>query len=234
MGNSALSRELRAAWPLVVPSLLAADFGNLEREIRRLEDAGARIFHLDVMDGHFVPNISIGVPVVEAVRRITDLPLDVHLMISNPSRYVEVFRRAGADVLSIHLEAVEDPRPVLDQIREAGALAGIVSNPPTPVECLETYLDHCDLVLTMSVMPGFGGQAFEPVALDKLRWLRKNAPAEMLLSVDGGVDLETIGPCAGAGADLFVTGTALLRHRDYRERFAELTAGAQAGVGVRV
>ena len=108
----------------MVPSLLAADFGNLEREIRRLEEAGARMFHLDVMDGHFVPNISIGVPVVEAVRRITDLPLDVHLMISDPSRYVEVFRRAGADVLSIHVEAVADARPVLEQIRKIGALAG--------------------------------------------------------------------------------------------------------------
>ena len=111
MGNSSLSEELPAACPLVVPSLLAADFGNLEREIHRLQRCWARMFHLDVMDGHFVPNISIGVPVVEAVRRITDLPLDVHLMISNPSRYIEVFRRAGADVLSIHVEAVEDAGP---------------------------------------------------------------------------------------------------------------------------
>jgi ribulose-phosphate 3-epimerase len=222
MGTSAPLSDLHASIPLIAPSLLAADFGNLEREVRRLEQAGARVLHLDVMDGHFVPNLSLGVPIVEAVRRVTDLTLDVHLMISNPVQFVEPFRRAGADLITIHVEVAPDPRELLARIHDLGAGAGIAINPPTPVQKVEEYLDHCDLVLAMSVMPGFGGQEFQPVALEKLCWLNERAPEGTLLSVDGGVNLDTIGPCAEAGANLFVTGTALLGEANYDERFAHL------------
>jgi len=223
MGVSPLLADLHSAVPLIGPSLLACDFGNLQGEIRRLEEAGARILHLDVMDGHFVPNLSFGLPIVEAVRRVTDLALDVHLMISEPGRYLEPFRAAGADLITIHIEAVPDPTLLLAEIRSLGAAAGIALNPPTPVQAVEAYLDQCDLVLTMSVMPGFGGQPFQPVAVEKIRRLREIGGSDLLLSVDGGVNPDTIRLCAEAGAQLFVTGTALLGYEDYRKRLAELT-----------
>ncbi len=233
MGTSPLLADLLASVPLIGPSLLACDFANLQREISRLEEAGARILHLDVMDGHFVPNLSIGVPIVEAVRRVTDLALDVHLMISNPGEFLEPFRRAGADLITIHGEAVPDPAELLQRIRELGAGAGVALSPPTPAEAVEGYLDQCDLVLTMSVMPGFGGQAFRPEALEKLRWLKERAGGETLLSVDGGVNLETIGRCAEAGANLFVVGTALLGAEDYGKRLAELCGSVKPHCSVQ-
>jgi ribulose-phosphate 3-epimerase len=228
-----LSREelktcLRAASPGILPSLLACDFAHLEREIRAVEAAGVPALHLDVMDGHFVPNLSIGVPIVEAVRRTTDLPLDVHLMISEPARYIEAFRKAGADSLTIHIETAADPRPVLDRIRELGALAGLALNPPTPLTAIEPFLSHCDLVLVMSVMPGFGGQAFENEALGKLQSLRDRDDCEALLEVDGGVDLETVGPCAEAGAQLLVAGTAVFRQPNYAEVIGRMRSQALA------
>jgi len=229
-----LLADLRSAVPVIGPSLLASDFANLEREIRRLEEAGARILHLDVMDGHFVPNLSVGIPVVQAVRRVTKLPLDVHLMITNPEQYLDAFRRAGADLLTIHIEVVPNPVPLLEEIRRLGAGAGLSYNPPTPVSAIEPYLGYCDLVLTMSVMPGFGGQDFDPIALDKLRGLRRQAGPAVLLSVDGGVNPETIGPCAEAGADLMIVGTALFEHPDYRQRLRELTQRARQHKHVRV
>jgi ribulose-phosphate 3-epimerase len=227
MGISPLLAHLNDSLPLIGPSLLASDFANLQSEIRRLEEAGARILHLDIMDGHFVPNLSFGIPVVKAVRRVTDLPLDVHLMISRPELFVKPFREAGADLLTFHVEAVADPLPLIESIRELGAGVGMALNPPTPVETLEPYLDRCDLILAMSVMPGFGGQEFDPVALEKLRWLRPRVAPDVLLSIDGGVNLETIGQCAQAGANLLVTGTALLKSADYRKCFAELRTAAQ-------
>lgn len=222
MGISSLLAHLNDSVPLIGPSMLACDFANLQNEIRRLEEAGARILHLDIMDGHFVPNLSFGVPVVKAVRRVTDLTLDVHLMISRPELYLKPFREAGADLLTFHIEAVADPVPLIDRIRRLGAGVGMALNPPTPVETLEPYLDRCDLILAMSVMPGFGGQEFDSVALEKLRWLRGKVAPNVLLSVDGGVNLDTIGRCAQAGANLLVTGTALLEAADYRKRFDEL------------
>ena len=222
MGISPLLAHLNDSVPLIGPSLLACDFANLQNEIRRLEEAGARILHLDIMDGHFVPNLSFGVPVVKAVRRVTDLALDVHLMISRPELYVKPFREAGADLITFHIEAVEDPAALIDEIRELGAGVGMALNPPTPVQTLEPYLERCDLILAMSVMPGFGGQEFDPVALEKLRWLRGKVAPGVLLSVDGGVNLDTIGQCAQAGANLIVTGTALLGAADYRKRLDEL------------
>jgi len=226
--------DLHTSVPLVEPSLLACDFARLGREIRQVEEAGAKILHLDVMDGHFVPNISFGVPIVAAVRRVTDLPLDVHLMISEPGRYLRPFREAGADLMIVHIEAVPQPGPVLEEIRSLGAGVGISLNPPTPVSSVEPYLELCDLVLVMSVMPGFGGQEFEPSAVDKLRRLREAAGPRVLLSVDGGIHRETIGPCAEAGADLFVTGSALFSHRNYGQFIQEMTGLARACKGVQV
>jgi ribulose-phosphate 3-epimerase len=221
--------RLRAGAPAVLPSLLASDFANLEREIRAVESLGVAALHLDIMDGHFVPNISFGIPVVEAVRRVSRLPLDVHLMISNPGDYLERFRRAGADSLTIHVEAVDDPRPLLDRIRSLGAAAGLALNPPTPLAKIEGYLPHCDIVLTMSVMPGFGGQVFDPVALEKLSALKSNAGCQALLEVAGGVAADTMTECAQAGADLFVAGTAVFRAKDYGTAIQQLDALAVVG-----
>lgn len=234
MDVSQLLADLQNEAPLIAPSLLACDFAKLGREIQELQDGGARLLHLDVMDGHFVPNLSIGVPIVEAVRRSTDLVLDVHLMISNPEQYVEVFRKAGADLITVHAEVVDDLPPLLERIRELGAGAGVALSPPTPVESIEGVLDHCDLVLVMSVMPGFGGQSFDPVALDKLRRLKHLTGGKTLLSVDGGVSPETIGDCARAGARLLVIGTALLGHADYKVRIEELTVLARSHQSTRV
>ena len=222
--------DLRAAAPVIGPSLLASDFARIEQEIGRLEEAGAAVLHLDIMDGHFVPNISFGFPVIEAIRRSTRLPLDVHLMISEPGRYLERFRKAGADLLTIHVETVDDPRPLLREIRRLGAVAGLTLNPPTPLETVEPYLDDCDLLLVMSVMPGFGGQEFEPQAVERIRRLRAVGPSDLLLSVDGGINEHTIGICAEAGANVFVTGCALFSHSDYRRRIEEFRGLAQQPV----
>lgn len=208
--------------PLINPSLLAADFARLEEEIRKVEAAGAEILHLDIMDGHFVPNLSIGIPVVEAVRRISDLLLDVHLMLSEPWKYVEPFRKAGSDIITVHIEVLDDPRPLLDEIRNLGAAAGLAHNPPTPVEKILPYVNDCELILTMSVMPGFGGQSFTPSVLDKVRRIREVASESMLLSIDGGIHLDTITQAARAGCNLFVTGTAVFAAENYAVRMYEL------------
>jgi ribulose-phosphate 3-epimerase len=218
--------QLKAAAPVVLPSLLLCDFANLAHEIDRLEAASVRALHLDVMDGVFVPNLTYGMTIVEAVRRSTELPLDVHLMIAHPERYVSAFRDAGADVITIHAEATADPRGVLAQIRATGAAAGIAINPNTPVAAIEPVLDACDLVLVMSVEAGFGGQAFDPVALDKLRQLRTLVRPEVALEIDGGINGTTIGPSALAGGELFVVGSAIFRSADYARSVAELTQRA--------
>jgi ribulose-phosphate 3-epimerase len=213
---------LRDDQPHVLPSLLSADFGNLEREVRKLEAGGARALHLDVMDGCFVPNLTFGLPVVAGLRRLTDLPLDVHLMIREPSRYLQQFSDAGADCLTVHIEAVEEPRRVLEQIRDLGAAAGIALNPATPVQSLNGCLDLCDLVLVMSVPAGFGGQEFHEVALDKLAAVRKRADHQALLEVDGGVNETTIERCAAAGAQLYVAGSAVFGSDDYGRAMEQL------------
>ncbi len=221
-------KDLRHAKPLINPSLLACDFAHLADEIAKAEDAGAKLLHLDVMDGHFVPNMSIGIPVVEAVRRCTDLPLDVHLMISDPGRYMHRFRDAGADLITIHIEAVRDPRPLLTDIRATGAAAGISLNPRTSADALRDCLDLCDLALVMSVEPGFGGQTFDPMAAGKIRRIRELGGPDLLISVDGGVCSNTIGVCASAGADVFVTGSALFSQHDYGRFIEEMTEQALA------
>lgn len=226
----ALRERLVPAGPGVAPSLLACDFARLGEEVRAAEARGVTTLHLDIMDGHFVPNLSFGVPVVEAIRRSTDLVLDVHLMLDNPGDYIEPFRRAGADVLTVHAEVLDDPRPLLDRIRSVGAAAGLSINPPTPVEDLEPALELCDLILVMSVMPGFGGQAFDPVALEKLAWLRDHERCDAVLEVDGGVNRETAGACAAAGAELLVAGTAVFGEPDYPAAIDELTRLAREAV----
>jgi ribulose-phosphate 3-epimerase len=230
MCTSRVIDELRSGVPLVAPSLLACDFAELREEIRRVEEGGAELLHLDIMDGHFVPNLSFGIPVVEAIRRSTRLPLDVHLMISEPGRYAHRFREAGADILTIHVETLSDPRPLLCEIRKMGSGVGISLNPPTPVDSLAGCLDLCDLVLVMSVMAGFGGQKFEPVALEKLRRLRELGGPNLLLSVDGGVNRDTVGSCSAAGANLFVMGSALFSQKNYGPFIADMTGIAKNAI----
>lgn len=227
MGSDA---DFRSSLPIVAPSLLLCDFGNLQDEVRAVEAAGAKCLHLDVMDGVFVDNITYGMPIVEAVRRATKLPLDVHLMISNPSRYVKSFVAAGADGLTVHFEAMENPREVLEKIRASGAQAGMALNPSTSLDAASKALAGWDLILAMSVEPGFGAQKFDETTLDKLRALRSLVPPDTLLEVDGGVNRQTIGRCAAAGAQLLVAGSAIFRRSgvSYAESMAELTRLARS------
>ncbi len=215
--------ELRQAPPAVLPSLLLCDFGNLEREVRQLEEAGVRGLHLDVMDGRFVPNLTYGMPIVEACRRLTDLPLDVHLMIEQPQQYIKQFHDAGADIITVHAEAVDSPGEVLSQIRDLDCGAGLAINPDTPVDSIEENLPLCDLVLVMSVQAGFGGQSFQRVALDKLQCLKQLVGEDTLLEVDGGVNGQTIHDCQAAGAQLLVVGSAIFREASYRDAVRKLT-----------
>ena len=206
---------------VVLPSFLLCDFGNLQREIERLEEAGVKALHLDVMDGHFVPNFSYGMPIVAAVRKLTNLPIDVHLMISAPEKFIPQFVDAGADCLTIHAEIDSDVPAVLTSIRSAGVWAGLALNPKTPLQMVEPILSACDLLLIMSVDAGFGGQAFNPVALDKLRLAKEMAP-HLLLEVDGGINRKTIASCREAGASLFVVGSAIFGQDDYQRALGEL------------
>lgn len=215
--------RLRAAAPAVLPSMLLCDFGDLKQEVTRLHAADVQALHLDVMDGHFVPNLTYGPPLVEAFRRLTRLPLDVHLMIERPGQFVEEYARAGADSLTIHIEAEADPRDTLRKIRSLGLAAGLALNPGTPLAAVEPFLKACDLLLVMSVQPGFGGQKFQPVALEKLTALRRTAP-DLLLEVDGGVNNSTISPCVQAGAQLLVAGSAIFRTADYTASMRQLQA----------
>ena len=213
----------------VSPSILSADFVNLERDIRHLQASGADYIHVDVMDGIFVPNITIGIPVVAAIRKITDLPLDVHLMITEPLRYVERFCDAGADILTIHAEAdtVENNLEALRHIRAKGVRTGVSLKPATPPEALDPYMDLMDLILVMTVEPGFGGQKFMEDMMPKVRTLRKiidvRSPG-VELEVDGGVNTETAGICVDAGANVLVAGSALFKAHDTSRFIREIHA----------
>jgi len=201
----------------IAPSILAANFASLGEEIRAVEQGGARMLHVDVMDGHFVPNISIGVPVVASLRKATQLTLDVHLMIETPERYIEAFAEAGADMISVHQEATPHLDRALAAIRELGREAGAVINPATPVALLGEVLDKADYVLVMSVNPGFGGQTFLPGALEKIRELkdlRARYNHAFRIEVDGGVGPENIAPAVRAGADILVAGTSIFHTSD--------------------
>jgi ribulose-phosphate 3-epimerase len=233
MSRQGLLEHVAGSIPLIAPSMLKCDFGNLHREVDLLEAGGARILHMDVMDGHFVPNLSYGAMVIERVRELTELPFEAHLMISDPARYLDDFLKAGCNLLTIHLEAVPEPRPLLARIREHGALAGLAINPKTPVESLESFLDAFDVALVMSVEPGFGGQKFMPSALDKLRWLKSRLKPGTFASVDGGIDLETIGDVAAAGANIFVTGSAIFEAGDYGHAMTELADRAKAAAAAK-
>ena len=203
----------------IAPSILSADFVNLERDIHNIEENGADWVHVDVMDGLFVPNISIGIPVVQALRRVTGLPLDVHLMIERPVRYVEQFVRAGADWLTIHIEADQPQNTLeaLDKIRALGCKAAVSLKPRTPAEAALPYLTKCDMVLVMTVEPGFGGQSFMADMMEKVRFLRTTLDRvnpECRIEVDGGVDAVTQAVCKQNGADVLVTGSAYFKAAD--------------------
>ena len=196
--------------------MLKCDFGDLRREVELLERAGAPALQFDVMDGHFVPNLTYGALVIERLRDASSAIFDAHLMIADPGFYLDGFLDAGCDLITFHYEAVREPLPLLRRIREAGRAAGLALNPGTPVQAVEPFLEACDVVLVMSVEPGFGGQKFIPSALDKLRWLRERVTDDTLLSIDGGIGLETIAPSAQAGAEIFAVGSAIFGADDYK------------------
>lgn len=201
----------------IAPSILAADFSRLGEQVRETEEAGAQRIHVDVMDGHFVPNLSMGPVVVKGLRPRTKLPLEVHLMVEEPGRFVEAFIKEGADTLIVHHEVLPDPRPLLQKIRGLGKKAGLAVNPEHPVEVLEPYLALIDLALCMTVHPGFGGQAFLPESPKRIGVLRRlieqhNPACE--LEVDGGIDLETAPAALTAGANVFVVGTGIFRYSE--------------------
>jgi ribulose-phosphate 3-epimerase len=201
----------------IAPSILSADFARLAEEIRDVEQGGADYIHVDVMDGHFVPNITIGPLIVEAIRPITKLPLDVHLMIEQPDRYIPVFAKAGADYLSVHVEACPHLHRTIHLIKEQGVKAGVVLNPHTPVEMIQHIIDDVDLVLLMTVNPGFGGQKFIPSVLPKIRQvaqLVKERGRFVEIEVDGGINAETARLCMEAGANVLVAGSAIYNERD--------------------
>jgi ribulose-phosphate 3-epimerase len=204
----------------VAPSILSADFSRLGDEIRAVEAAGADLIHVDVMDGHFVPNITIGPLVVQACRKVTKLPLDVHLMIENPELYIADFAKAGSDYITVHVEAATHLHRLIQSIREhKGVKAGVSLNPATPLETLDYILGDIDMVLIMSVNPGFGGQAYIPSATDKVRRLRKMITDRKLnveIEVDGGVKPDNAAGVAAAGADILVAGSAVFGAKDYR------------------
>ena len=209
----------------IAPSILSADFARLAEEIRAVEAGGAGVLHVDVMDGHFVPNITIGLPVVKSLRKVTELPLDSHLMIEEPGRYAVQFVEAGADMVSIHVEADDHLQRTLTSIREAGAKAGVAINPATPLVMLEEALPYADFVLLMSVNPGFGGQKFVPTSVDKLRRLRRMIDDRGLktrIEIDGGVDAENVAEVVEAGAEILVAGSAIYGKNDPAAAVREL------------
>jgi ribulose-phosphate 3-epimerase len=215
--------------PLIAPSILSADFGRLTEELRAVEAAGADLIHVDVMDGHFVPNLTIGPMVVAAAKRATKLPLDVHLMIVEPERSIEEFASAGASRLTVHAEACPHLHRTIQQIRKAGPMPGVSLNPSTPLAAVEEILCDVGMVLLMSVNPGFGGQSFIPGTIDKVRRLREMIAARGIsvdVEIDGGITPATIGEVSRAGANVFVAGTSIFKHKDYRAAIEELRRNA--------
>lgn len=202
---------------IVSPSILSADFANLERDIKAVENAGADWIHVDVMDGHFVPNITIGVPVVKSIRKVTKLPLDVHLMIENPEKYVEPFVKAGADIITFHYEAAgEKSREILKIIKSFGVKAGISIKPKTSPDKIFNLLTTADMVLVMTVEPGFGGQSFMADCAEKIPYLKNNSPQNMIIQVDGGINAETAKVCTRLGANSLVAGSYVYKSDDIK------------------
>ncbi|MCC6277043.1 MAG: ribulose-phosphate 3-epimerase [Oligoflexia bacterium] len=203
---------------LIAPSILSCDFSRIGEEIKSVEKAGADWIHVDVMDGQFVDNITLGPPVVASLKKVASLPLDVHLMIVNPEKYVESFIKAGADILTIHVEATQNVGSTLNRIRELGAKPGITLRPQTDIQAIEPYLKLVDLALVMTVNPGFGGQSFMPEQVDKVnylaRWAKVHNP-QLFIEVDGGINTETAKTCRQAGANVFVAGNFVFKNKDY-------------------
>ena len=211
----------------IAPSILSADFSRLGEEIKAVEKAGADLIHVDVMDGHYVPNITIGPGVVSSLRKTTNLPFDVHLMIEDPDRYIDVFVEAGSNIITVHAEAVIHLHRTVQTIKEKGVKAGVSLNPSTPLACVEEILPDIDLLLIMTVNPGFGGQKFISGMLPKIRKARELAQTrglKMAIEVDGGVTAENIGTLAEAGADIFVAGAAIFGSTSYSDTIARMKA----------
>lgn len=208
---------------IISPSILSADFVNLERDIKKVEQAGADWLHIDVMDGAFVPNITIGIPVVKAIKGITELVLDVHLMINNPEKYVEDFANAGADIITFHYEATKDKtKDVIDKIHSLGKKAGLSIKPNTPAEAIKDYIADCDLILVMTVEPGFGGQKFMPDCAEKLKYIKQLQSKEQYLQVDGGINAETGKICKDYGANSLVAGSYIFNSDNITEKINSL------------
>jgi len=222
MNREITLEKLHQRVPLIAPSMLKCDFGNLHREVELLESAGAEILHWDVMDGHFVPNLSYGAMVIRSLRDRTNSVFDAHLMISDPEKYVDEYLAAGCDCITFHIEAVSNPVPLLKKIREAEAVVGLAINPGTPISAVEQYIPEADMLLVMSVEPGFGGQSFIEYSVEKIQQLRNQIPENMLISVDGGIGLQTIQKTSIAGADIFVAGSSVFDTSDYRAALDQL------------
>ena len=217
--------------PLVAPSLLAADFARLGEQIDTVIAGGADAMHVDVMDGHFVSNLTIGPPVVRSLRAVTDAPLDVHLMLTDPATYIERFAEAGADSITFHIEATDEPTVLVARLHELGLGAGVTLRPGTPASALAPVLDLVDIVLVMTVEPGYGGQPFLPDQLDKIAEIRSRLAPRQRLEVDGGINVDTARQCAAAGADVFVVGTSVFRTPDPAAAVGNIRAGAEQGAG---
>lgn len=217
----------------IAPSILAANFAKLGEEVKEVEKAGAQLIHIDVMDGHFVPNISFGSIVLDAIRPLTDLPLDVHLMIENPDQYIEQFAKAGADYITVHVEACRHLHRTIQLIRSFGVKPGVVLNPHTPIESIQHILEDIDMVLFMTVNPGFGGQKFIHSVVPKIEALAtiiKERNLDIAIEIDGGINAETIIPCAKAGATIFVAGSAIYSKEDRSAALQEILAAGDAAV----
>lgn len=207
---------------IISPSILSADFANLERDIKRVEDAGADWLHVDVMDGHFVPNITIGVPVVKSIKKVTNLPLDVHLMIENPEKYIEPFAKAGADILTFHYEAVKDIQLIVDLIKSFGIKAGMSIKPKTSPDEILKYLEILDLLLVMTVEPGFGGQSFMEDCAEKIPTIKRHAPENLIIQVDGGINAQTAKICTSYGANSLVAGNYIYKSDNIKSAILNL------------
>lgn len=217
----------------IAPSILAADFAKLGQEVKEVEAAGAELIHIDVMDGHFVPNISFGAIALEAIRPLSTLPMDVHLMIENPDQYIEQFAKAGADYITVHVEACRHLHRTIQLIRSFGVKPGVVLNPHTPVETIQHILEDVDMVLFMTVNPGFGGQKFIESVVPKVEALSniiKERGLNIEIEIDGGINAETIVPCAKAGATIFVAGSAIYSKEDRAQALQEIKQAGLAAI----
>lgn len=209
---------------IISPSILSADFANLERDIKKVEECGADWIHIDVMDGHFVPNITIGIPVVKSIKAIANLPLDVHLMIENPEKYIKAFANAGADIITFHYEAVkqENIKNIIAQIKSQNIKAGLSIKPQTPPEKILSYLNELDLLLVMTVEPGFGGQKFMPDCAEKIKVIKNYAPDNLIIQVDGGINSETSKICTQYGATSLVAGNYIYKADNIKDAINSL------------